>query len=92
MGGTDCCGGGGHYDKINTVKSTAHIKTKLMVKIGQQLDTYTNKMLEKKIREIMNLKTGGFPNIQFPAPYNIETDQKYNTETISISQITQNDK
>eukprot|EP01084_Bolivina_argentea_P076248 138168_1 len=48
-------------------------------------------MLEKKIREIMNLKAGGFPDIQFPAPYNIETDQKYNTETISISQITQND-
>lgn len=57
-----------------------------MVKIDQQLDTYTIKMMEKKIREIHNQKLGGFPSIQFPAPNLIsfyENDSKIKTVTIS---------
>lgn len=84
---TNCCGGTGYYDKINTIQRDTH-KTKVIIKINQQLDTYTSKMLEKKIRELMNEMAGSLPSITFPAPYKISRDDsKNNNDGNSIIQV-----
>eukprot|EP00484_Ammonia_sp_Unknown_P003353 CAMPEP_0197075156 /NCGR_PEP_ID=MMETSP1384-20130603/211469_1 /TAXON_ID=29189 /ORGANISM="Ammonia sp." /LENGTH=843 /DNA_ID=CAMNT_0042513999 /DNA_START=71 /DNA_END=2600 /DNA_ORIENTATION=+ len=61
-------------------------KTKLTVKIAQQTDTFTQKMLEKKIQELRNQQHAGYPSIEFPAPFT--ADKNDNENHLPISCIT----
>ena len=87
MGYTNCCGGTGYYDRINTISRGDLQKTKIIVKVNQQLDTYTSKMLDKKIRELMNEIAGTLPTITVPAPYKISVEDSKQDQSIKVEPI-----
>mmetsp|Transcript_27025 Transcript_27025/g.44346 ORF Transcript_27025/g.44346 Transcript_27025/m.44346 type:complete len:667 (+) Transcript_27025:2212-4212(+) len=82
-----CCSSKGFYDEINTLRrSEIHIKSKVMSKVDDELDTFTAKMLAKKVEEVLNqIERSRFPMVEFPAPFNIDANAM---QTVPIACIT----